>query len=464
MGFARRILENWAVRLPVCHAEPVAKRSLVLGGLALATLVACGHREPGEQRLSKAADEDIPIPVVPEPPENGPRLGAVANVTPVLDRPSRRGTQIGYLHAGEMVARAVEPFSTLGCDGGWFPIRPRGFVCAGVTATTNLAHPTLAAMAIQPKLDAPLPYAYARATRDTTVYEVDGQKTDGVHALGRLRAKSGLAVVGSWAANDSEGKPMRLAMMTDGHFVPAPDLEAATPTHFEGVVLGEKASLPIAFVVKRGVRAWSIEGDEAEKKKPLEYHTRLDLTGRFRTLGGVEFWATTDGRWVRLTDVTLIRERHDFPAFATGERKWMDVSVVTGTLVAYEGKKAVFATLVSVGRDRLGAPESTAITQRGEFEIVGKHVTAAARDPASFADGTSVYDAPWAIELSSGQLLVGAYWHDRFGIEHGPGNVELSPPDALWLFHWTDPEIPSGWHAVTEKTKSDAPPIVNVRK
>lgn len=442
----------------------MARRRLAAAGIVTALLVACGHRQPGEKPLLKAEDEDIPIPAVPEPPENGPRLGAVANVTPVLDRPSRRGTQIGYLHAGETVARAAQPFSTIGCEGGWFPVRPRGFVCAGTVATTNLSHPTLAAMAIQPKLDAPLPYAYARAVRDTTLYEIDGQKSDGVRALGRLRAKSGLAVVGSWSANDSEGKPMRLAMMTDGHFVPAADLEAAVPSRFEGVVLGDKAELPIAFVVKRGVRAWSLDGDDAEKQKPLDYHQRLDLTGRYRTLGGVEFWATRDGRWVRLTDVTLVRERHDFPAFAAGQQKWVDVSVVTGTLVAYEGKKAVFATLVSVGRDRLGAPESTAVTQRGEFQIVGKHVTLAGRDPASFTDGSSVYDAPWAIELSSGQLLVGAYWHDRFGIEHGPGNIEVSPADAQWLFRWTDPEVPPGWHGVTEKPQSDGQPIVNVRK
>jgi len=435
-----------------------------MAGFLGVLLVSCGQRQNGEKALSKAEDDVIPIPSVPEPPENGPRLGAVANVAPVLDRPSRRGNTIGYLHAGETVARAPQPFSTAGCDGGWFPVRPRGFVCAGATATTEMSHPTLAAMAIQPKLDATLPYTYARAVRDTTLYEIDAQKPDGVRALGHLRAKSGLAVVGSWSANDSEGKPIRLAMMTDGHFVPAVDLESAAPSRFEGVVLDDKAALPIAFVVKRGVRAWSLDGDEAEKKKPLEYHERVDLTGRYRTLGGVEFWATKDGRWVRLSDVTLIRERHDFPLFATGEQKWMDVSVVTGSLVAYVGKKAVFATLVSVGRDRLGAPESNAITQRGEFQVVGKHVTFVGRDPASFADGTAIYDAPWALELSSGQLLVAAYWHDRFGIEHGPGNVELSPADAAWLFKWTDPEVPPGWHAVTGAEKAEGVPVVNVRK
>jgi hypothetical protein len=167
---------------------------------------------------------------------------------------------------------------------------------------------------------------------------------------------------------------------------------------------------------------------------------------------------------VRLADVTLVRERHEFPDFATGEQKWIDVSVVTGTLVMYEGRKPVFATLVSVGRDRLGAPESTATTTRGEHSITAKHVTFAGRDPSTFADGIAIYDAPWAIELSSGQLLVGAYWHDRFGIEHGPGNLELSPADAARVFRWTEPALPDGWHAVNAASHGDKSVVVNVRK
>ena len=83
-------------------------------------------------------------------------------MTPILDRPSTTGKQIGYLHGGAQVARAEKPFSNNNCAGGWYPIRPRGFVCASETATTDLAHPTLAAMSQQPKLDAPAPWMRAQ--------------------------------------------------------------------------------------------------------------------------------------------------------------------------------------------------------------------------------------------------------------------------------------------------------------
>src|SRR3982750_4443469 len=90
-------------------------------------LAACGshHADPG---LSKAADDDQSVPQVPEPPEAGPKLGAVANVTPVLERPATGARALGYLHAGARVARAAEPYSRRGCGGGWYPVRPRGFV------------------------------------------------------------------------------------------------------------------------------------------------------------------------------------------------------------------------------------------------------------------------------------------------------------------------------------------------
>lgn len=430
----------------------------------LAVVVGC-RRDGGGAKLEKSEEAELPpVPVVPVPDENGPRLGAVASIVPVFDRPSKRGTRLGYLHAGETVARATTAFSTKGCEGGWYPVRPRGFVCNGPATTLDSRHPTLVAMGRTADPASALPYTYARTVRDTTLYEADPDHDGAARALGEVRARSGLALVGSWNAKGPDGRALRLAMTTDGRFVPADDLESAAPSSFRGAALDDETKLPLAFVVKRGVHAWKLSGDETEKSGLLDYHARVDLTGKFRTLSGVEFWATTDGRWVRLRDVTVVRERHEFPAFATEGRRWIDVSVVTGTLVAYEGRRAVYATLASVGRDRLGAPDGAQATTRGEHQVVEKHVTLVGADPAKFADGVSIYDVPWALELSSGQYLLGAYWHDRFGIEHGPGNVEVSPEDAAALFRFATPELSAGFHGVTAPADEASRTIVNVRK
>jgi hypothetical protein len=368
------------------------------------------------------------------------------------------------MHAGATVPRAAEPFSSVGCAGGWFAIRPKGFVCATGSATTDLRHPTLAAMSIAPDLGASLPYTYARTTRDTTLFEPDPEHDDAVRPAGTLEDGSGLAVVGSWTARDAAGKPIRLGMLTDGRFVPVADLKAATPSAFAGKVLGKGDKLAVAFVVKRGVYRWGVSDGAPEKRTPIDYHARVDLSGRVTTVDGTELWEATDGGWVRLRDVTLIRERHEMPAFVTDGQRWLDVSVVTGAVVAYEGKRAVFVTVASVGRDRLGTPDGTAATQRGEFTVVAKHVTLKDHDATTFADNVALYDVPWVLELSSGQFVLGAYWHDRFGIEHGPGNIELSPADASYLFRFATPEVPTGWHAATATLSTSKPTIVNIRK
>ncbi len=437
--------------------------TLALAGVAVgvAWLSGCGEKT-GKVSLSKPVGEEVPQ--VPVPPADGPKLGALANVAPIFDRPAPNATQIGYLHAGAKIARASEPYTTEGCEGGWYPVRPRGFMCAGESATTELGHPTMVAMALAPKLDQPLPYTYARVRAETPLFERDPAKENAVREVGRTPGRSGMAIVGSWTALDPEGRMQRLAMLTNGRFIKASDLEAATPSDFKGVALTPEQGLPFAFVVKRGVRAWKIDDGEPDKLGELGYHDAVALTGKYREIEGLRYWATSDGRYLRHRDVTVVRRRSIWPDFATGQAKWIDVSVVTGTLTLYEGRTPVFVTLVSTGRDRLGDPKTTASTALGAFQITGKHLTALGSDPKVIGDGVQIYDAPWALELSSGQMLHGAYWHSRFGIENGPGHVQLSPADAQRVFQWVDAAVPEGWHGINQ-LPSDAPPVtVLIRK
>ena len=413
----------------------------------------------------------------PVPPENAPKLGIVSQWVRVRESTDTAAPTVGVLRAGARVSRSLEPVSRAGCAGGWYAIRPRGFVCVGVEATLDLKHPTLAAMALQPNVDATLPYTYARTRSETPLFErVPGQE-DAVREVGKLRRRAGMAVVGSWRAKEPSGNDTRLALLTDGHFVRATDLEAAKGSDFVGVELGKNSELPVAFVVKRGVRSFTLNGSEAEKGGLIEYHSQLPLSGRFRSLGSVKYWAFDgvalrsagahpgDELWVRHQDVTVVQKRTTFPEFVKDETRWLDVSVSTGTLVAYSGKRAVFVTLLSVARE---LPEATGDVQPasdgprpiplGTFEVKQKDLTFAGKD--GFGEAFEVTDAPWALELSSGQLLHGAYWHDRFGIEHGAGTFALSPADAARVFHFVGPELPSGWHAAASAANQGTPVVI----
>jgi hypothetical protein len=98
------------------------------------------------------------------------------------------------------------------------------------------------------------------------------------------------------------------------------------------------------------------------------------------------------------------------------------------------------------------------VTKRGEFAITAKYVTGIQSDVNSFANRVEIHDAPWVIEMASGQSIHGAFWHNRFGIEHGDGNLQLAPADARWLFHWITPEVPAGWHGVVVQAGDTATP------
>lgn len=448
--------------------------SLRLRDLALPCALGLGvvGCDGGSKAPALSRTEEV-VRSAPIPPENAPKLGVVSELLQVRAFTDVRAPSLGVLRAGAQVPRSLEPVSHAGCSGGWYAIRPRGFVCVGAEATLDLSHPTLAAMALAPNVDARLPYTYARTRADTPLFErVPGQE-DAVREIGKLHRRAGMAVIGSWRAKEPNGTDARLALLTDGHFVRAADLTAAQGSDFAGVEL-DKTELPIAFVVKRGVRAFTLEGQEAQKGDLLEYHSELLLSGRFRSVGSVKYWAfpgsgahASDELWVRHQDVTVVQKRSTFPDFVKGEQRWLDVSVTTGTLVAYQGKRPLFVTLLSVARE---LPEGSGDVQPasdgprpiplGTFEVRQKQLTFVGKDPNRFGEPFEVADVPWALELSSGQLLHGAYWHDRFGIEHGAGSFALSPADAARLFRFVGPELPSGWHAVTAATGQGTPVVI----
>jgi lipoprotein-anchoring transpeptidase ErfK/SrfK len=125
--------------------------------------------------------------------------------------------------------------------------------------------------------------------------------------------------------------------------------------------------------------------------------------------------------------------------------KWIDISIPRQALVAYEGTTPVYATLVSTGIGGTGDPEETHATIQGAFKIYEKHVSVT-MDGHEASDAFDLRDVPFVQYFHKGFALHAAYWHDDFGRAHSHGCVNLAPADAAWLFQWTDPRIPPGWH------------------
>ncbi|HVY45278.1 MAG TPA: L,D-transpeptidase, partial [Minicystis sp.] len=125
-------------------------------------------------------------------------------------------------------------------------------------------------------------------------------------------------------------------------------------------------------------------------------------------------------------------------------------SIEKQTLVAYEGARPVYVTLVSTGADGLGDPKTTHSTIQGVFRIHTKHVSVTMDDDAEGA-AFDFRDVPFVQYFTEGFALHAAYWHDDFGTPRSHGCVNLSPKDAAWLFAWTDPAVPDAWHAALSR-------------
>ena len=172
------------------------------------------------------------------------------------------------------------------------------------------------------------------------------------------------------------------------------------------------------------------------------------MTGKFRTVNRVRFFKTLEGSWVRHRDIIMAPRRNKFPDFATPGQKWLDISLANQTLVAYEGKKALYVTLISSGQKRLGDPEKgEPATKQGVFRVRRKAVSMRL-DPRETHQTYSVDQAPWALEFEEGFAITGSYWQRQFGEAQNFHNITLAPVDAHWLWHWAGPELPEGWQSI----------------
>jgi hypothetical protein len=252
---------------------------------------------------------------------------------------------------------------------------------------------------------------------------------------------------------------------THGMLVPADFLLVhKASTEFEGVSLGdpdgggsplpgaapldETKRLPLAWMLGLHTRKVRF-GDDGKPKRGdhVDRFTTATLTGNKKIVDDRAYYETTDGWWFRGDDATMTKPGPAPKDLASGE-KWIDVNITAQTLVAYEGEKPVFATLVSSGRHDDKDSTKDHRTKTGSFRIREKHI-AATMDADSSTDGPySIQDVPWIMYFEGSYALHGAFWHLSFGHERSHGCVNLMPHDAKVLFAWTGPKLPEGWHGV----------------
>ncbi|AKQ68877.1 hypothetical protein A176_005789 [Myxococcus hansupus] len=358
------------------------------------------------------------IVVRQEPRQNSPSLGTVAQ-------------DMRVRWQGETAIRGPD------CEA-WVQIEPRGWVCERYLEA-NFREPRVREL---PKLrEGELtPGIYAR---------VVGKRVRAYPSLAQARARrKGVLLKGSVTVQLRGQVRIRRKTYwrtTEGQYLEARVLREYRPSAFEGVNAEAIAELPptFAWAQSRTRPSASVEVKLAPDAKAAR-ETVLPP----RTLVAVKelsedgHWVSiAEGHWVARDDLHVAWFTHAPPEVAPGSR-WLDVDLDAQVLVAYEGERPVYATLISSGKQGTDTPE-------GLFRIWIKFAEADMTGSGTAGNETyRVATVPWTMFFQDDYALHTAYWHDRFGEPMSHGCVNLSPKDARLLYAWAAPEVPTGWSMV----------------
>ena len=228
-----------------------------------------------------------------------------------------------------------------------------------------------------------------------------------------------------------------------GVWVPMRDLHPVRPSPFRGENIVD-GKLNIGWVYTKGARAKSKPSAYAAGK-PLVRFQLVHILEQ-KSAGGRTYYRIHDDLWVSDRDVRRPTKSERPTEVRTAER-WIDIELESQTLVAYEGDRPVYATMVSTGKGRQG---TVFATPKGVHRIWVKLVASSMDnlEDEEAADLYSIEDVPYVQFFSRGVGLHATFWHDKFGRVRSHGCVNLAPRDAQWLFAFTSPHLPAGWRAV----------------
>ncbi|MGO9833805.1 MAG: L,D-transpeptidase [Polyangiaceae bacterium] len=239
----------------------------------------------------------------------------------------------------------------------------------------------------------------------------------------------------------------RYGITTDLLVYPVDRMRPIEGSAFAGYRIPEDVDFPFALVRREGAGAYAMHGKKLSKAHDVARRSAIRLSGQQRSVDGVLYFQAADGLWLSERYVSRIAGKKNMPKWANEGERWIDVSIAKQALIAYEGTKAVYATLVSTGEAGLEDPATSKSTVRGIFRINMKHLTTTMNSTV-VGEEFELKDIPYVQYFEEGYALHAAYWHDDFGIPRSHGCINLSPADAKWLFQWTLPQLPRGWHGV----------------
>jgi lipoprotein-anchoring transpeptidase ErfK/SrfK len=288
-----------------------------------------------------------------------------------------------------------------------------------------------------------------------------GEKVEGAHPIGYRSVKEivvegpGTPTGGAWKCmlqKPSLRVKGKTYWRTDcgGYIFEAKDVRKLEPSTFAGVKLDEaKLELPLVFSVQPKAETTSAPGG-GKKVRTLSGRTVLKvlevkvIRSRGKGRPPLRAYRVGENEWLA-SPAGNLAEKSTPPAGVQADERWIEVNTDEQVLVAYEGPKPVFATLVSSGKEKPPQGKEPTPTEPGIYRIYHKFAETKMSGLLGTEEAYWVSKVPWTQYFSGDFALHGAYWHNGFGRMASHGCVNLTPKDARYLYFWTDPVVPPGW-------------------
>ena len=388
----------------------------------------------------------VPTPVeIQRPaPASARRWAHAFHFNAAIYEQARAGAEIvGYVrrNARVPVARYV---ASEGCEGGgWYEVFDRGFACTGDGFVVDEPRAQIAdeLQITGARLDRNLPYGYAKVTLGTRRW---GSIPDSGREAASGATTSGVQFVAVDEVVDDGGR--RFVRTLRGQYHRDQDVTWIEPPTMHGQPLGEGTKLPVAFVIDEDVPLLRERDGELERVGSAERFSRFHVA-RQTEIDGRRLVFSDSGVAAPAEHVRVAR-RVERPEEIPATAKWIHVDLDSQTLVAHEGATAKLATLVSTGTPGHEPP-------RGVFRVHKRFISRTMSGDDDEHGSYEVQQVPWTMYYWGSLAIHGAYWHDAFGRVRSHGCTNVPPADARWLFYWSGPPVPPGWHGTVGRLGAD---------
>jgi hypothetical protein len=227
--------------------------------------------------------------------------------------------------------------------------------------------------------------------------------------------------------NESQG----FIQINYGSWVESDHITWADVSEFSGVEITKQPVRPFAWMLAEARPSLYPGGLPYDDYDVIPRYTLMNVYGT-EYVDGWEWYLIGPDQWIQQIRVAKVKALPR-PADVGPDDHWVAVDLYEQTVVAYEGDRMVFASLISSGLPRWG-------TREGLFRIYERHEATRMSGAAGQPDFYFIEEVPYVMYFDGDTALHGTYWHDRFGYRQSHGCVNLSIMDAWWFFEWTKDE------------------------